>query len=134
MRASVATLLLLAAALPAQAAEPGADQTAYWGTPSVDGGKCCRTLGEVRQNIDRIDRAIVRLLAERGQYVHEAARFKKNQASVEAPARAEAVVQRAKRLAAQDGLPPQIAEATYRAMMRAFLDYERGVAAAAAPR
>ena len=131
MSKRAATILLLALALPAHAAEPGADQPAYWGTPTADGGKCCQTLGEVRQNIDRIDRGIVRLLAERGQYVHEAARFKKDPASVEAPARAEAVVQRAMRLAAQDGLPPQVAEATYRAMMRAFLDYERNVSAAA---
>ncbi len=131
MRASAGVAFALALALPAAAAEPGADQQAYWGSPSVDGGKCCRTLGEVRANIDRIDRQIVRLLAERGQYVHEAARFKKDPASVEAPARAEAVVQRAMRLAAADGLPPAVAEATYRAMMRAFLDYERSVAAAA---
>ena len=123
-------LAIVAVALPAVAAEPSGDQTAYRGTPTVDGGACCRTLGEVRSNIDRIDREMVRLLAERGQYVREAARFKKDPASVEAPARAEAVVQRARRLAAADGLPPQIAEATYRAMMRAFLEYERGVAAA----
>ncbi|MDA8250242.1 MAG: chorismate mutase [Rhodospirillales bacterium] len=127
----VAVLALLALAAPAQAAEPAADTPAYWGTPSAAGGTCCRTLGEVRENIDRIDRAIVRLLAERGQYVHEAARFKKDPAGVEAPARAEAVVQRAMRLAAADGLPPAVAEATYRAMMRAFLDYERSVSAAA---
>ena len=131
MRAVTGVAFALALALPAAAAEPGADQPAYWGTPSADGGKCCRTLGEVRTNIDRIDHEIVRLLAERGQYVHEAARFKKDPASVEAPARAEAVVQRAMRLAAADGLPPAVAEATYRAMMRAFLDYERSVAAAA---
>ncbi len=130
-RATAVAMLALALTLPASAAEPTADQTAYWGSPSVDGGKCCRTLGEVRSNIDRIDREIVKLLAERGQYVHEAARFKKDPTSVEAPARAEAVVQRAMRLAAADGLPPSVAEATYRAMMRAFLDYERGVSAAA---
>ncbi len=131
MRAMAACVFLFALALPAGAAEPAPDQPAYWGSPSVDGGKCCRTLGEVRVHIDRIDRGIVRLLAERGQYVHEAARFKKDKASVEAPARAEAVVQRAMRLAAADGLPPAVAEATYRAMMRAFLDYERSVAAGA---
>ena len=44
----------------ARADEPG---KAYWGSPSVDGGKCCATLAEVRDNIDRIDRDIVRLMA-----------------------------------------------------------------------
>ena len=31
---------------------------AYWGAPSVDGGKCCRSLSEVRDHIDAIDRRI----------------------------------------------------------------------------
>lgn len=102
---------------------------AYWGTPTVDGGKCCNSLAEVRTNIDRIDRELVRLMAERGQYVHEAARFKKDPATVEDPKRAEAVVQKAKRLAGESGLDPSIAEAAYRAMMAAFLAYEQRVSA-----
>src|SRR5208282_4956915 len=40
-------------------ADDAATHPAYWGSPSVDGGKCCETLAEVRQNIDRIDHAIV---------------------------------------------------------------------------
>ena len=123
--ALVAALALPAPILPTLAGEPTADTTALWGTPGADGGKCCQTLGEVRSNIDRIDRAIVRLLAERSQYVHEAARFKPNAAQVEAPARAEAVVQRARRLAAEDGLAPAVAETTYRAMLRAFTEDEQ---------
>jgi isochorismate pyruvate lyase len=109
------------------AEEPATDTPAYRGSPSAAGGKCCQTLGEVRQNIDRIDRELVRLMAERGQYVSEAARFKPTLGQVEAPQRAEAVVQKARRLAQEDGLSPSIAEATYRAMMKAFLDYEQGV-------
>ena len=58
---------LLAAAAPALA-DDAADHPAYWGTPSVDGGKCCATLADVRVNIDRIDRQIDALMAERGQY------------------------------------------------------------------
>lgn len=37
----------------------------------------CTTLEEVRNNIDRLDQQIVTLLAERGRYVSQAARFKK---------------------------------------------------------
>src|SRR5947209_5172862 len=85
------------------AEEPDTNRPAYRGSPSAAGGKCCQTLGEVRQNIDRIDHDIVRLLAERGQYVGEAARFKPDPAQVEAPQRAEAVVQKAKRLAEEAG-------------------------------
>jgi isochorismate pyruvate lyase len=121
--AALATLFFA----PVFAEEPAADRPAYRGSPTAAGGKCCQTLGEVRQNIDRIDHEIVRLMAERGQYVSEAARFKPDPTQVEAPQRAEAVVQKAKHLAEEDGLPPAIAEATYRAMMKAFLDYEQAV-------
>ena len=121
--------LLLAGATFAE--EPSTTGAAYWGEPTVDGGKCCRTLGEVRENIDRLDREIVRLMAERGRYVHEAARFKKNPSEVEAPQRAETVIEKAKRLAVENGLSPTVAEATYRAMVSAFIAYEQTVFATA---
>jgi isochorismate pyruvate lyase len=116
----------------AHAEELTTDTPALWGSPTVDNGACCKTLGEVRSNIDRLDREIVRLMAERGRYVHEAARFKANPAQVEAPERAEAVVRKAMALAEQNGLSPKVAETTYRAMIRGFIDYEQEVFAAAA--
>jgi isochorismate pyruvate lyase len=132
MRRMLAALGVAALSLmPAHADEPSATAPAYRGAPGVDGGKCCATLGEVRVNIDRIDREIVRAMAERSKYVHEAARFKRSAAEVEAPQRVEQVVEKAKALAAQDGLPPEVAEATYRAMIKAFTEYERGVIAPA---
>jgi isochorismate pyruvate lyase len=130
-RVLAAASLVALAIVPGHADEPSATAPAYRGTPSVDGGKCCATLGEVRDNIDRIDREIVRAMAERSKYVREAARFKKSAAAVEAPQRVEQVVEKAKTLAAQDGLPPEVAEATYRAMIKAFTDYERSVVAPA---
>ena len=126
---ALATCLL---ALAAYAEEPTTDTPALWGSPTVDNGACCKTLGEVRSNIDRLDRDIGRLIAERGRYVHEAARFKANPAQVEAPERAEAVVRKAMVIAEQNGLSPKIAEATYRAMVRGFTNYEQEVFAAAA--
>lgn len=122
-----ALALLPVAALTTIAQEPGTTNAAFWGEPTVDGGKCCRSLGEVRDNIDRIDKRLVALIAERGRYVHEAARFKKNPAEVEAPQRAEFVVQKARKLAEANGLSPAIAEATYRAMVGGFIAYEQGV-------
>jgi isochorismate pyruvate lyase len=127
---TVLSLALLASVVRAE--EPSTDRPALWGTPTVNNGACCKTLGEVRDNIDRLDREIVRLIAERGRYVHEAARFKANPAQVEAPERAEAVVRKAMSLAEQDGLSPKVAEATYRAMVRGFIDYEQDVFAKAA--
>jgi isochorismate pyruvate lyase len=101
------------------------DPPAYWGTPSVDGGKCCASLGEVRDNIDRIDKQIVALMAERGKYVAEAGRFKADPAAVSAPARVEAIIVKVKALAREDGLAEPVAERTYRALIAAFEDYER---------
>ena len=120
----VMAILLPAAAM---AEEPSESAPALGGTPTVDNAACCKTLGEVRTNIDRLDREIVRLIAERGRYVHEAARFKANPAQVEAPQRAEAVVKKAMALAEQNGLSPKVAEATYRAMVHGFIDYEQAV-------
>jgi isochorismate pyruvate lyase len=128
----IAILLGCLLSLAASAEEPTTDTPALWGSPTVDDGACCKTLGEVRSNIDRLDRDIVRLIAERGRYVHEAARFKANPAQVEAPERAEAVVRKAMALAEQYGLSPKVAEATYRAMVRGFINYEQEVFAAAA--
>lgn len=133
MRLPVFVLTLLLPAI-AWAEEPATNAAALWGSPTVDNGACCKTLAEVRSNIDRLDREIVRLMAERGRYVHEAARFKANPAQVEAPERAEAVVKKAMSLAEQDGLSPKVAEAAYRAMVRAFIDYEQGIFAEAAAR
>ena len=109
----------------ARAQDAAATHPAYWGAPSVDGGKCCASLAEVRDNIDRIDRQIVALMAERGKYVAEAGRFKADPAAVSAPARVEAIIARVKAMAREDGLAESVAELSYRAMIAAFEDYER---------
>ena len=49
--------------------------------------KPCESLDEVRINIDRLDKLIVPLLAEREHYVRQAARFKKSADAVVVPAR-----------------------------------------------
>jgi isochorismate pyruvate lyase len=120
------TLLAVAflAALPAQA-DDAATRPAYWGNPSADGDKCCATLAAVRKNIDRIDHDLVRLMAERQQYVGEAGRFKKDPAAVSDPARVDAVIAKVRADAAAQGLDPTVAEKTFRAMIAGFEDFER---------
>ena len=118
-------ILLAAFLLLAVAAR--ADQ-AYWGKPGAAGGTCCDSLAEVRTNIDRIDAAIVKLMAERSQYVAEAARFKPDGAHVADPKRVEQVIARVRALAADAKAPPEVVEATYRAMVEAFTRWEAGVA------
>ena len=124
MRNAILAALLLVASGAARADE-AATHPAYWGSPSVDGGKCCTTLMQVRDNIDRIDHAIVALMAERGKYVAEAGRFKPDPAAVSAPARVDAIVAKVRADAEAQGLDPTVAEKTYRAMIAAFEDYER---------
>lgn len=85
----------------------------------------CTSLEEVRSNIDRIDRALVALMAERGRFVAQAARFKKNDAEVSAPARVEQVIVKVRALAQEMGLAPFVAEQAYRAMIAAFIEFER---------
>jgi len=115
----------LLAAGAAHAGEADPNHPAYWGSPSIGGGKCCASLAEVRVNIDRIDREIVAAMAEREKYVAEAGRFKKHPAAVSAPARVEAIIARVRKMAEADGLSPEVADKTYRAMIAAFEDYER---------
>ncbi len=64
-------------------------------------------------------------MAERGQYVAEAGRFKANPAAISAPARVEAIIVKVKAIAREDGLAESVAERAYRAMIAAFEDYER---------
>ena len=126
LAAAVLLAVAVAPALVAPArADEAADHPAYWGSPSVDGGKCCATLAEVRGAIDRIDREMVALMAERGRYVAEASRFKADPAAVSAPARVDAIIAKVKGLARDDGLAESVAERSYRAMIAAFEDYER---------
>ena len=82
------------------------------------------SLQDVRSNIDRLDREIVKLMAERGTFVEHAARFKISRTEVEAPKRVEQVISKVRVLATEAGLAPQVAEAAYRAMIAEFIEIE----------
>lgn len=84
----------------------------------------CNSLEEVRTNIDRIDRALVALLAERGGFVKQAARFKKTSDEVKAPQRVEQVIQKVVSLSRELNANPAVTEAVYRAMINAFIEAE----------
>ncbi|MBU2791522.1 chorismate mutase [Acidithiobacillus caldus] len=84
----------------------------------------CNSIEEVRSNIDRIDRQIVTLLAQRGAYVKQAARFKKTAADVKAPQRVEQVISKVMALSIELGANPTVTEQVYRAMIAAFVDAE----------
>lgn len=84
----------------------------------------CTSLDEVRQHIDRIDRQLVALIAERGGYVAQAAGFKRSADDVAAPQRVAQVLDKVRTLAQQQGASPEVVEAVWRAMIEAFIREE----------
>lgn len=84
----------------------------------------CESIEQVRANIDRIDRQLVALLAERGGYVAQAARFKNSSEEVRAPQRVEQVLARVTALAGELGADPEVTARVYRAMIAAFIEAE----------
>lgn len=93
----------------------------------------CASLAEVRHHIDRLDRQLVALIAERGAYVRQAAGFKKAAEEVPAPQRVAQVLAKVNALAAEAGADPRVVDATWRAMIAAFIDAEHLAQAAMHP-
>jgi len=87
------------------------------------------SLATIRAAIDALDRQIVALIAERQAQVIQAGILKRGQAAeaVQAPARVEDVVGRVRTLALDAGASPDVVEATYRAMIGAFITLELDV-------
>jgi len=86
-------------------------------------GKCA-TIEEVRSHIDRIDRQIVALIAERGEFVMQVVKFKKSVDDVLAPQRVEQVIGKVRALALEFEASPIIVESVYRSMIAGFIDAE----------
>jgi isochorismate pyruvate lyase len=84
----------------------------------------CNSLGEVRENIDRIDTEIIKLIAERGTYVVQASAFKKSEDGVKDPKRVDTVIEKIRVKAEEYGANPDIVEALYREMISRFIQME----------
>lgn len=92
-------------------------------TPTV---RHCETMADVRRHIDALDDRIVALLAERGAYVAQAARIKQRADQILDTARIEFIVDRVRAQAREAGASEAVMETTYRAMIDAFIEFERG--------
>ena len=86
----------------------------------------CDSMADVRRHIDALDARIVPLLAERGAYVAQAARIKQRATEVHDQPRIDAIIDRVKAMARAHGAPEAVIEATYRAMIDAFIAVEHG--------
>ena len=84
----------------------------------------CKSLEEVRNNIDRIDKEIIMLIAERGNFVKQASKFKKDSQDVTAPQRVEAVIQKVRQISEEYGANPDMVEKLYRDMIANFVRIE----------
>jgi isochorismate pyruvate lyase len=83
---------------------------------SIPPGQCAN-LGEIREEMDAIDRQIVALIARRVEYVRAAAQFKASAATVAAPERVAAVLQTRREWAEAAGLSGDVIEGIYRALV-----------------
>jgi isochorismate pyruvate lyase len=85
----------------------------------------CRDMTEVRGEIDRIDAALVDLVAERFGYVERAWQLKleaRQEANV--PWRNQQVIDKVRARAQEKGVPPDLIEALWRQMIGWFIQYE----------
>ena len=84
----------------------------------------CNNIEEVRNNINNIDEQIVKLIALRGIFVKQAAKFKKDSNDVKAPKRVEEVINKVKNLAKITGANEEVVENVYRTMIDSFINLE----------
>jgi isochorismate pyruvate lyase len=86
--------------------------------------KDCKTLHDVRREIDLLDEEIIRLLGRRAGYVHAAASFKTSEAHVAAPDRQAAMMQVRRAWAEREGLSPDVVEEVFRRLVAYFIERE----------
>lgn len=84
----------------------------------------CENIAQVRENIDRIDNEIVKLIAERTSYVIQASEFKKNEDGVKDSNRVEKVIAKVREKADTYGANADMVEALYREMIARFINME----------
>ena len=84
-------------------------------------------MAEVRYEIDRIDRLLVALIAERVGYIEAAGRIKPRADEVRLQWRIEDVVTKVLDAAAREGLSKRIAEPVWRELIDRCIDHEHEI-------
>ncbi|HUH49070.1 MAG TPA: chorismate mutase family protein [Mycoplana sp.] len=85
----------------------------------------CRTMAEIRQNIDRIDRALMQLFAERWTFIGRAAEIKAGLGlKADIPARVEEVRTNARENARQHGLDESFYDDLWNRLIQHSIAYE----------
>ena len=86
--------------------------------------KKCRTLNEVRKNIDTIDNQIAKLLIKRSSFVLQATYFKTKKSQLIDRRRIGKIIDRVKGIAKKNKLEPIIVEKIFRRMIDQFIALE----------
>lgn len=82
-------------------------------------------MADVRVEIDRVDSALVDLIAERFGYVERAWQIKLGEkAAANVPWRNQQVIDKVRARAQERGVPPDLCEALWRQMIGWFIQYE----------
>ena len=84
----------------------------------------CQSMADVRREIDRVDRALVHLLAERLTYIERAGHIKKDRSVVRDEARIADVLAKVEAACERDGFPFEIAGPVWRALMEGCIAHE----------
>ena len=82
----------------------------------------CETIADVRAEIDRIDKEIIKLIGERFKYVKEIVRFKSTLDEVKAKQRYYEVLVKRRKWAEDAGLNADVIEKLYNDLMQHFID------------
>jgi isochorismate pyruvate lyase len=86
--------------------------------------KDCADMDAVRAQIDRVDSALVELIAERWGYVDRIWRLKTNPAEATVPWRIEQVIKKVRARAVETDVPPALVEALWRQLIGWGIQYE----------
>jgi isochorismate pyruvate lyase len=90
----------------------------------------CANKEDVRTEIDRIDRALLTLFAERHRYVTRMAQIKTDPHEAYDPKRIEAVIDKQRQRAIELDLDEDQAELIWRTLINWNINYEKGIIAA----
>ena len=87
----------------------------------------CRTKEDVRAEIDRLDQALLSLLAERHRYVTRMAEIKTDPHEAYDPTRIETIIGKQRKRAEELGLDEDQAELIWRTLINWNVNYEKGI-------
>ena len=90
------------------------------GVPAED----CQNMADVRREIDRIDRVLVRILAERLTYIERAGHIKQERDTVRDEWRINDVLAKVKASCEREGFPFTIADPVWRRLMDGCIAHE----------